>query len=154
MWMWVRSQSQAGAALDVKAGTSRYGLLPQHQQGASAAQALSVPVKGLGYHQAKSGVEYLYHLYSVAARLCVPGCNHRLVQSQGTGMAVVEHDGCRVLCRLFGRSYQELRRAGNLQYRPGLAVSPEPYRGDACYLIGYAIQPDRFYSSAVPGFCR
>ena len=122
MWLWVRSQSQAGATLDAKVGTGRHGSRPQHQQAASAAQALSVPVKGLGYYPPQSGVEYRHHLYSVAARLCVPGCDHRLVQSQGAGMAVVEHDGCGILCGLSGGSYQELRRTRHLQYRPGLAV--------------------------------
>jgi len=45
MWLWVSNQSQAGAALDAKAGTGRHGPRPQHQQATSAAQALSIPVK-------------------------------------------------------------------------------------------------------------
>ena len=67
MWMRLRSQSQAGAALDAKVGLGGDGAGSQHQQTTSAAQALSVPVAGHRYHPPKSGVEYRYYLHSAVA---------------------------------------------------------------------------------------
>src|SRR5512147_2607223 len=40
----------------------------------------------------------------------------------GAGLAAVEHDGCRVLCRRPRRGAGALRKAGDLQYRSGFAV--------------------------------
>jgi HTH-like domain len=52
---------------------------PEYEQGASAAQGLSVPVAGHGDHSSQSGLEYGYHLHTAGARLCLPGGDYRLV---------------------------------------------------------------------------
>ena len=39
-------------------------------------QKLGLAGMAPGYHPTQSGVEYRYYLYSVAARLCVLGCDH------------------------------------------------------------------------------
>ncbi|EDP61465.1 Transposase and inactivated derivative [alpha proteobacterium BAL199] len=63
-----------------------------------------------------------YHLHPDAPRLPVPGGHHGLGDAQRPGMAAVEHDGCRVLHPGPGRRVAPVRRAGNLQHRPGQPV--------------------------------
>jgi hypothetical protein len=54
-----------------------------------------------------------------------------LVQPQGAGMAVIEHNRCRVLCGLLGGSHQELWHAKNLQHRSRVAVHQRQLHGGA-----------------------
>ena len=43
--------------------------------------------------------------------LCVPGGDHGLAQSKSTGLATIEYDGYRILCRCPGRSDRALWQA-------------------------------------------
>lgn len=48
----------------------------------------------------------------LAARRKLRSCTHGPGEPQSTGLAVVEHDGCRLLCRGLGGRHGQLRQAG------------------------------------------
>lgn len=56
--------------------------------------------------------------YPDAAWLSIAGGDHGLGDSQGADLAVVEHHGCRFLCRSPGEGADALRQAGDFQHRP------------------------------------
>src|SRR6185312_17360450 len=67
------------------------------QRTASPASYLSLPAAASGDRAAGSGLVCRRDLHLDAAWLPLSRCHHGLVQPQGAGLAIVEHDGCRVL---------------------------------------------------------
>ena len=70
-------------------------------------------------HAPQPGLGHGHHLRSHGARLRLSRCRHRLVQPAGSVLAVVDHDGSRVLRRGGRRSPGPPRQAGDLQHRSG-----------------------------------
>ena len=86
------------------------------------AQDLSVPAASPDDRSAELRVVRRHHLYPDAPRLPLSGGDHGLGEPQGPGLAVIEHDGRRILCRGTGRSDCPAWPARHLQHRSGLAV--------------------------------
>ena len=86
------------------------------------AQDLSVPAASPDDRSAELRVVRRHHLYPDAPRLPLSGGDYGLGEPQGPGLAVIEHDGRRILCRGTGRSDCPAWPARHLQHRSGLAV--------------------------------
>ena len=97
--------------------------LPQaaHEQFAAGAPHLSVPASRPDDRPPGPRLVCRYHLHSGVGGLPVPGRGHGLGQPSRAGLAVVEHDGHRLLHPGAGSSAWD-RHAGDLQHRSGSAV--------------------------------
>ncbi len=73
-------------------------------------------------HSAQSGVGLGYHVHPDETGALLPGRRDGLVHAPGSVLAHFKHDGQPFLHRGRGRSSCELRLAGDLQHRPGVAV--------------------------------
>ena len=71
----------------------------EDQRTASAAQDLSVSAASPDDRPAEPGLVRRHHLHPDAARLPLSGRHHGLGDEEGSGVAVVEHDGRRLLYR-------------------------------------------------------
>ena len=60
----------------------------QHKQEASSAQDVAISAEEDDHRPAEPSLVRRYHLHPYAAWLPVPGCNHGLVQPQGSGVAL------------------------------------------------------------------
>jgi putative transposase len=87
-------QPQARATPDAGDGVGGHGAGPGDEQGASAAQGLSLPVARGGGRAAESGVEHGPDVYPSGARLRLPGGDYRLVLAPRAGLARQQQHGC------------------------------------------------------------
>ena len=81
-----RLMTQDGLGADLPA--------PEDQRAASAAPDMALPASPSDHRPAEPGLVRRRDLHPDAQRLPIPGRDHGLVQPQGSGMAVIEHDGC------------------------------------------------------------
>ena len=68
------------------------------------------------------GVGRLHNVHTHAARVFVPGCDHRLGDPTSAVLAAIEHADGGVLCRGAERGPCPVRQARHLQYRSGCAI--------------------------------
>ena len=78
------------------------------------------------------------YLHPGAGRVPVPGGDHGLGQSARAGVAVVQHDGHRVLPGGVGGGFGRLRYSRDLQHRSGAASSPVSRSRDCWRRPGFA----------------
>ena len=83
---------------------------PEDQRTTSAASDMAISASPSDHRSAEPDLVRRRDLHPDASRLPVPGRDHGLVQPQGSGVAAVEHDGCRVLCDGAGGGHRPLRQ--------------------------------------------
>ncbi len=104
------------ATLMKKMGIKAISPPPEHLETSARAHTKA------GSHPAQSGVGNGPDLHPHGAGICLSVRRRGLVQPEGLVMAVVDHDGSSLLHRGGGGGTCPSWQAGNLQYRPGIAV--------------------------------
>lgn len=123
-------RTQARPAADGADGPA--GRLPEAKDdgAASGAPQVSVSAQGPGDHTPQPRLVCRYNLNPDAARLSLSGRDHGLGHAQGSVLAVVEHDGYRVLHRGAGGCAQAAWQARDLQHGPGQPVHQSALHAD------------------------
>jgi hypothetical protein len=113
-------------------GQTRGGAdLPTAADHSSATGAPDLPVSAArsGDRPAEPGLVRRPDLHSDAAWLPLSGGGDGLDVAQGTVLAGVEHDGCRVLPRSSGRGFGAVRETRDLQHRQGSQFTSPRFTG-------------------------
>ena len=103
------------------------GLIPIYQKpntskAAKGHKIYSYLLPGLRVISAQPDLVRRYHLSADAARVPLSRGDHGLARSQSAGLAHIEHDGGRLLCRGTERGDPQARSARDHEHRSGLPV--------------------------------
>ena len=105
-------------------GIVALGPKPNTSQPAPGHKIYPYLLRDLVIDQPQPGLGGRHHLPADAARVFVPGRDHRLGEPGGAGLAAVEHHGRVVLPRRARGGARPLRQARDLQHRSGQRSSP------------------------------
>lgn len=104
-------------------------------------------------HQTSAGVEFGYHLHSIAPGFCVSCGSHGLVQSVSTFSSSIEQSRGELLHRSIRGGHRELWPTRNLQHRSRSAVFISRVCG-CCSQEEHSFQHGRSRESARQHLCR
>lgn len=118
----LRHQSQACPENYAALGNSQQPARTQYLQAAPRAHQISLPAGRRGVGGTVDCLEYGYHVYPAAKRVCVPRRCNRLVQPPGAILSPLQQLGDELLPGCPRRSDRTAREAQNLQYRSRRAI--------------------------------
>ena len=100
------------------------GLVPRPGTSKAAPGKRNLPLSAARRddHRAEPRLGGRHHLHSDGERLSLSGCDHRLGEPRGAGLATVEHDRQLVLRRGPGGGTTKIRQTADIQHRPGRAI--------------------------------